>query len=111
MPYKPPFASPSAQNSTSHATASVSTPPCAERTQRMKRARFVHGNIMRHVVTMAGTGAIGLMSVFFVDLLNFFYISHLNDSTLTAAIAFATSLGYVQVAVSLGMSIGLGANT
>ncbi len=111
MPYKPPFASPSAQNSTSHAAASVSTPPCAERTQRMKRARFVHGNIMRHVVTMAGTGAIGLMAVFFVDLLNFFYISHLNDSTLTAAIAFATSLGYVQVAVSLGMSIGLGANT
>ncbi|MCT6814602.1 MATE family efflux transporter, partial [Bombella apis] len=66
---------------------------------------------MRHVVTMAGTGAIGLMAVFFVDLLNFFYISHLHDPTLTAAIAFATSLGFVQVAVSLGMSIGLGAST
>ncbi|WP_077396821.1 MATE family efflux transporter [Bombella intestini] len=98
--------------------ASVSAPltpsgvkdtPCAR--QKARRARFVQGNIMRHVITMAGTGAIGLMAVFFVDLLNFFYISHLHDPTLTAAIAFATSLGFVQVAVSLGMSIGLGANT
>ncbi|WP_237442513.1 MATE family efflux transporter [Saccharibacter sp. 17.LH.SD] len=66
---------------------------------------------MRHVVVMAGTGAIGLMAIFIVDLLNFFYISHLHDPTLTAAIAFATSLNYVQSAVSIGMSIGLGACT
>lgn len=74
-------------------------------------ARFVYGSIMRHVVVMAGTGAIGLMAVFIVDLLNFFYISHLHDPTLTAAIAFAMSLSFVQSAVSLGMSIGLGAST
>lgn len=80
--------------------------PCAP-----TRARFVQGNIMRHVVVMAGTGAIGLMAVFLVDLLNFLYISHLHDPTLTAAIAFATSLSFVQSAVSLGMSIGLGAST
>ncbi|WP_237442243.1 MULTISPECIES: MATE family efflux transporter [unclassified Saccharibacter] len=80
--------------------------PCAP-----TRARFVQGNIMRHVVIMAGTGAIGLMAVFLVDLLNFLYISHLHDPTLTAAIAFATSLSFVQSAVSLGMSIGLGAST
>ncbi len=85
--------------------------PCAKAQHQRRHARFVHGNIMRHVITMAGTGAIGLMAVFCVDLLNFFYISHLHDPTLTAAIAFATSLGFVQVAVSLGMSIGLGANT
>lgn len=72
-------------------------------------ARFVHGSIMRHVVVMAGTGAIGLMAVFAVDLLNFWYISHLHDPALTAAIGFAAALGYVQVAVSIGMTIGLGA--
>ncbi|KXV45172.1 multidrug transporter, partial [Gluconobacter japonicus] len=64
---------------------------------------------MRHVITMAGTGAIGLMAVFAVDLLNYFYISHLHDPALTAAIAFATSLSYVQISVSIGMTIGLGA--
>lgn len=72
-------------------------------------ARFVHGSIMRHVIVMAGTGAIGLMAVFAVDLLNFWYISHLHDPALTAAIGFAAALGYVQVAVSIGMTIGLGA--
>lgn len=72
-------------------------------------ARFVHGSIMRHVVVMAGTGAIGLMAVFAVDLLNFWYISHLHDPALTAAMGFAAALGYVQVAVSIGMTIGLGA--
>lgn len=74
-----------------------------------RAARFVHGSIMRHVVVMAGTGAIGLMAVFAVDLLNFWYISHLHDPALTAAIGFAAALGYVQVAVSIGMTIGLGA--
>lgn len=74
-------------------------------------ARFVEGPILRHVIVMAGTGAVGLMAVFAVDLLNYFYISHLHDATLTAAIAFATALSYVQSSVSLGMSIGLGAAT
>ena len=69
----------------------------------------MQGSIMRHVITMAGTGAIGLMAVFAVDLLNYFYISHLHNPALTAAIAFATSLSYVQISVSIGMTIGLGA--
>lgn len=64
---------------------------------------------MRHVVVMAGTGAIGLMAVFAVDLLNFYYISRLKDPNLTAAIGFAGAIGYVQIAVSIGMTIGLGA--
>ncbi|GBQ85639.1 Na+ driven multidrug/antimicrobial extrusion protein MatE [Gluconacetobacter johannae DSM 13595] len=74
-------------------------------------ARFCSGAIMRHVVVMAGTGAIGLMAVFAVDLLNLFYISRLNDPALTAAIGFTGAVGYVQIAVSIGMSIGLGAVT
>ena len=42
-------------------------------------ARFVTGNIMRHVMVMAGTGAIRLMAAFAVDLLNPFYISIRSD--------------------------------
>ncbi|GBR44535.1 Na+ driven multidrug/antimicrobial extrusion protein MatE [Neokomagataea tanensis NBRC 106556] len=75
----------------------------------VRPARFVHGNIMRHVITMAGTGAIGLMAVFAVDLLNFFYISKLHNPALTGAIAFSTSISYLQVSVSIGLTIGLGA--
>lgn len=74
-------------------------------------ARFVTGNIMRHVIIMAGTGAIGLMAVFAVDLLNFYYISCLHDAALTAGIGFATAISYVQISISIGMSIGMGAVT
>jgi len=60
---------------------------------------------------MAGTGAIGLMAVFIVDLLNLFYISWLGDPALTAAIGFSGVISYVQIAVSIGLSIGIGAIT
>lgn len=72
-------------------------------------ATFCTGKIVRHVVVMAATGAIGLMAVFVVDLLNLFYISWLGDPALTAAIGFAGVVSYVQIAVSIGLSIGIGA--
>ena len=58
---------------------------------------------------MAGTGALGLLAVFSVDLLNLLYISLLHDRALTAAVAFTGAVTYLQMAVSIGMSIGLGA--
>ena len=74
-----------------------------------RAARFCTGSILRHTVVMAGTGTLGLIAVFVVDLLNLLYISMLHDPTLTAAIAFTGAVGYLQLAVSIGMSIGLGA--
>ncbi|GBQ43994.1 MATE family efflux transporter [Komagataeibacter sucrofermentans] len=75
------------------------------------KAAFCTGSIVRHVVVMAGTGAIGLMAVFLVDLLNLFYISWLGDPALTAAIGFSGVISFVQIAVSIGLSIGIGAIT
>ncbi len=71
--------------------------------------RFVEGSTMRHVVVMAGTGAIGLIAVFAVDLLNLFYLSLLGEKSLAAAIGFAGAVGFVQVSVAIGMTIGIGA--
>ncbi|MDG6094949.1 multidrug transporter [Acetobacter sp. AN02] len=64
---------------------------------------------MRHVLTMTSTGAIGLTAVFAVDLLNLAYIAHLGDPSLTAAIGYAGAVSGLQIAVSIGMTIGLGA--
>lgn len=72
-------------------------------------ARFVEGPIMRHVVVMAGTGAIGLVAVFAVDLVNLLYLSLLRDRTITAAIGFAGVIGFFQVSIAIGISIGIGA--
>src|SRR3978361_1933011 len=63
---------------------SVITPSHAD-----QAARFVTGSTMRHVVVLAGTGAIGMIAVFGVDLLNLFYISLLGQRAIAAAIGFA----------------------
>lgn len=75
------------------------------------KACFTTGSIMRHVLVMAGTGAIGLMAVFAVDMLNMVYISHLGNTALTAAIGFAGAVIGLQIAVSIGLTIGISAAT
>ena len=72
-------------------------------------ARYVTGPTMRHVIVLAGTGAIGLIAVFGVDLLNLFYISRLGQRAIAAAIGFAGAISSLQVSFSIGMTIGVGA--
>lgn len=72
-------------------------------------ARFVTGSTLRHVIVMAGTGAIGLMAVFAVDLANLFYVSMLGDTSVAAAVGFAGTINFFHVAISIGMTIGVSA--
>jgi putative MATE family efflux protein len=72
-------------------------------------ARFVTGSIMRHVTVMALTSAIGLVAVFGVDLLNFFYISLLGQKPIAAAVGFAGAVGFFQISICIGLTIGVGA--
>ncbi len=65
--------------------------------------------MLHHVSIMSGAGAIGLVAVFAVDLLNLLYISLLGQNTLTAAVGFTGAVGYFQISLSIGMTIGLGA--
>ena len=65
--------------------------------------------MLRHVVVMASTGAIGLIAVFAVDLINLFYISLLGQREIAAAVGFAGTVGFFQTALSIGMTIGIGA--
>jgi Na+-driven multidrug efflux pump len=71
--------------------------------------RFVIGSTFRHVCVMAGTSAIGLLAVFAVDLMNLFYISLLGQQQIAAAVGFAGTVGFFQTALSIGMTIGVGA--
>ncbi len=68
--------------------------------------RFVTGSTMRHVVVMAASGAVGLMSLFIVDLVNLLYISLLGDPALTAAVGFATTIIFFFVSLCVGLMIG-----
>ncbi|MBV9811188.1 MAG: polysaccharide biosynthesis C-terminal domain-containing protein [Acetobacteraceae bacterium] len=71
--------------------------------------RFVTGSPMRHVIVMAGTGAIGLIAVFSVDLLNLFYISLLGQEQIAAAVGFAGTVTFFQTSLAIGMTIGVAA--
>ncbi|MCW8330791.1 MATE family efflux transporter [Photobacterium sp. SDRW27] len=58
---------------------------------------------------MSGTGAIGLMALFLVDLLDMFFISLLGEIELAAAIGFAGTIVFFSTSVSIGTSIAMGA--
>lgn len=71
--------------------------------------KFVSGSILRHVLTMAATGSIGLVAVFAVDLLNLFYISLLGQKELAAAVGYAGTLLFFITSLSIGLSIAVSA--
>ncbi|MEM6932955.1 MAG: MATE family efflux transporter [Pseudomonadota bacterium] len=68
-------------------------------------ARFTRGSTMRHVAVMTATSAVGLMSLFLVDLANLFYISLLGQTELAAAIGFAGTIQFFMISVSIGLAI------
>lgn len=72
-------------------------------------AKFVEGNLFRHVTVMSLTTSVGLMAIFAVDLINLIYISLLGQAELAAAIGFAGAILFFTSAFGIGMGIGVGA--
>ncbi len=60
---------------------------------------------MRHVVVMTSTGAVGLVSIFIVDVLNLFYISLLGQQELAAAVGYASTILFFSISFSIGFTI------
>lgn len=88
-------------------TAETSTVPSHENTAPV----FVTGSTMRHVLVMTITGSIGLMAIFFVDLISLFYISRLGDNTLTAGVGYASVILFFATSINIGLMIGVSALT
>lgn len=60
---------------------------------------------------MTATGSIGLVAVFFVDVLNLFYISLLGQKELAAAVGYAGTLLFFLTSLAIGLSIAATALT
>jgi putative MATE family efflux protein len=73
------------------------------------QAKFVEGNLFRHVTVMALTSSVGLMAVFVVDLINMLYIAMLGRAELAAAIGYAGAILFFTTSFGIGMSIAVGA--
>lgn len=69
------------------------------------RPRFVTGSILRHILVMSGTGAIGLSAIFFGDFANILFLGMLGDQDILAAVGYASSLMFFTVSVGIGLSI------
>ncbi len=68
-------------------------------------AKFVDGSIMRHLLVMTGTSAIGLMAIFIGDLANIFFLSLLNDVESVAAVGDASSILFFATSIGIGLAI------
>ncbi len=72
-------------------------------------AAFTEGPILRHVLIMTATGAIGLVAVFAVDLLSLLYVSWLGDPALTAGVGYATQVLFFSISINIGLTIAVSA--
>lgn len=79
--------------------------------QPKNKAIFTSGPIMSHIVNMTMSSAIGLIAIFFVDLLDLYFLSLLGSLEIMAGMGYAGAIAFFAVSLSIGLSIGAGALT
>lgn len=68
-------------------------------------AVFTEKSTLRHVVVTSVTGALGLISIFMVDLVDIFFLSMLDQKEIIAAVGFASSVMFFMISLALAVSI------
>lgn len=74
-----------------------------------EQAKFLEGNLLRHISVMSFTASIGLMAVFVVDFVDMIFISMLGKAELAAAIGYAGAILFFTTSFGIGMAIAAGA--
>ncbi len=75
----------------------------------MSQAKFLEGNLFRHVTVMSVTSSIGLMAVFTVDFIDMIFISMLGKEELAAAVGYAGAVLFLSTSFNIGVAIAAGA--
>lgn len=75
------------------------------RTDKPAGPVFLTGSVMRHVLVMTGTGAIGLVSIFLAELIDVLFLSMLGDTEIVAAVGYSGPIVFLTVAAAIGLSI------
>ncbi len=74
-----------------------------------EQAKFLEGNLFRHITVMSLTASVGLMAVFIVDFVDMIFISMLGNAALAAAVGYAGAILFFTTSFSIGMAIAGGA--
>lgn len=75
----------------------------------VRQAKFVEGNLFRHIAVMSLTASVGLMAVFGVDLINMIFIAMLGRDEVTAAVGYAGAILFFTTSFGIGLSIAVSA--
>ncbi len=75
----------------------------------MVKAKFVEGSLLRHILVMTFSSSIGLIALFMVDLVDIYFLSLLESTSITAAVGFAGNIMMLTISVNIGMMITMGA--
>ncbi len=103
MTSPPPPASTQKEKAGSISSLDQSTKGSNEKGER--KAKFLTGSTMSHIITMTLTSAIGLIAIFSVDFVDFFFLSQLEDTAIQAALGFTGTLLFATTSVGIGFAI------
>lgn len=73
------------------------------------QAKFLTGNLFRHVSVMSLTSSVGLMAIFAVDFVDMIFIAMLGKAELAAAVGYAATVLFFTTSFGIGMAIAAGA--
>ena len=76
----------------------------------MSTAVFTQGSTLKHIMVMTLANAVGLVTLFFVDLVDMYFLSLLGEKELAAAVGFAGTLMFFLTSICIGLSIAMGSN-
>jgi MATE family, multidrug efflux pump len=74
-----------------------------------EQAKFLEGNLFRHVAAMSLTASIGLMAIFLVDFADMVFISMIGKAELAAAVGYSGAILFFTTSFGIGMAIAAGA--
>ena len=74
-----------------------------------EEAKFLEGNLFRHIAVMSLTSSVGLMAVFAVDFIDMIFIAMLGKAELAAAIGYAGAILFFTTSFGIGVAIAAGA--
>lgn len=74
-----------------------------------EQAKFLSGNLFRHVTVMSLTASVGLIAIFAVDFVDMIFISMLGKAELAAAVGYAGAILFFTSSFGIGMAIAAGA--
>lgn len=75
----------------------------------MNQAKFLTGNLFRHITVMSLTSSVGLMAIFAVDFVDMIFISMLGKAELAAAVGYAGAILFFTTSFNIGVAIAAGA--